>query len=268
MATVKSITSRDNPLLARVRKLVADPAAYRKLGQLWVEGEHLCTAHNQRGGAPLIAVIDEAAWQQPTLRALAQGAAEVAVVPEALMRGLSPLDSPARIGFVLEAPGAVALRAGVASLVLDRLQDPGNVGNLLRSAAAFGFGQVIAMKGTVALWSPKVLRAGMGAHFGLHLVEGGEAAALEALQLPLLGTSSHASVALHQADLPWPCAWLLGHEGQGVDAALAARCSAVLRIPQPGGEDSLNVAAAGAICLYESARRAGGVITTWKSRGK
>ena len=121
---MKAITSRDNPLLARVRKLVADPAAYRKLGQLWVEGEHLCSAYAQRGGTPLIAVIDEAAWRQPALRALAQGAAEVAVVPEALMRGLSPLDSPPRIGFVLEAPGAVALRAGVASLVLDRLQDP------------------------------------------------------------------------------------------------------------------------------------------------
>ena len=63
MATVKSITSRDNPLLARLRKLVADPAAYRKLGQVWVEGEHLCAAFVQRGGAPLIAVIDEAAWQ-------------------------------------------------------------------------------------------------------------------------------------------------------------------------------------------------------------
>ena len=257
MATVKAITSRDNPVLARLRKLAADPAAYRKLGQVWIEGEHLCAAFAQRGGAPLIAVIDEAAWQQPALRTLAQAAAEVVVVPEALMRSLSPLESPARIGFVLAAPGSVALRPGIPSLVLDRLQDPGNVGNLLRSAAAFGFSQVLAMKGTVALWSPKALRAGMGAHFGLHLVEGLAVPDLEALQLPLLGTSSHAALGLHDADLPWPCAWLLGHEGQGLDAKLAARCTALLRIPQPGGEESLNVAAAGAICLYESARRPG-----------
>ena len=255
VATVKSITSRDNPLLARLRKLVADPAAYRKLGQLWVEGEHLCAAFAQRGGMPLIAVIDEAAREQPALRALAQTAAEIVVVPEALMRSISPLDSPARIGFVLAAPGSVAVRPGIPSLVLDRLQDPGNVGNLLRSAAAFGFSQVLAMKGTVALWSGKVLRAGMGAHFGLHLVEGCEAADLEALQLPMLGTSSHAALALPDGDLPWPCAWLLGHEGQGVDAAMAARCSAVVRIEQPGGEESLNVAAAGAICLHESTRQ-------------
>ena len=256
MATVKSITSRDNPLLARLRKLVADPAAYRKLGQLWVEGEHLCAAFAQRGGAPLIAVIDEAAWQEePALHVLAQSAAEIVVVPKALMRSLSPLESPARIGFVLAAPSSLAMRPGAPSLVLDRLQDPGNVGNLLRSASAFALSQVLAMKGTVALWSPKVLRAGMGAHFGLHLVEGLAASDLEALQLPLLGTSSHASEALHEADLPWPCAWLLGHEGQGVDPALAARCATLLRIQQPGGEESLNVAAAGAICLYESARQ-------------
>ena len=92
-------------------------------------------------------------------------------------------------------------------------------------------------------------------HFGLHLVEGVGVAELDALQLPLLGTSSHAAQALHEVVLPWPCAWLMGHEGQGVEAVLAARCAALLRIPQPGGEESLNVAAAGAICLYESTRR-------------
>jgi TrmH family RNA methyltransferase len=146
-------------------------------------------------------------------------------------------------------------RAGVAALVLDRLQDPGNVGTLLRSAAALGVPQVIALKGCAALWSPKVLRSAMGAHFALHLVEGVDADALDTLAVPLLATSSHATQALHTARLPWPCAWVLGHEGQGVDAALLARCAQTLTIPQPGGEESLNVAAAGAICLYESARQ-------------
>jgi TrmH family RNA methyltransferase len=126
---------------------------------------------------------------------------------------------------------------------------------LLRSAAAFGFTQVIALKGTAALWSPKVLRAGMGAHFGLHLVEGADEAALEILALPMLATSSHAPQAIHEVSLPWPCAWVMGHEGQGVGAALMARCTQALRIPQPGGEESLNVAVAAAVCLYESARQ-------------
>jgi TrmH family RNA methyltransferase len=98
-----------------------------------------------------------------------------------------------------------------------------------------------------------VLRAGMGAHFGLHLVEGVEAQVLDALGLPLLVTSSHQGALLHRQALPWPCAWVLGHEGQGVGPELMARASLSVRIAQPGGEESLNVAAAAAICLHASA---------------
>jgi TrmH family RNA methyltransferase len=139
--------------------------------------------------------------------------------------------------------------------VLDRLQDAGNVGTILRTAAAFGFTQCLALKGTAALWSGKVLRAGMGAHFALNLVELAGDAQLDALRVPLIATSSHAQRALQEVDLPWPCAWVMGHEGQGVSSALEARCSLTLRIAQPGGEESLNVAAAAAVCLYESTRQ-------------
>ena len=257
MDKVRLVNSRDNPLLVRLRKLLADPAAYRKLGQVWIEGEHLCSAWVQRGAAVAQAVITQAAWATPALRDLAGQAASVAVVPPALMASLSTLESPAPLAFCVPWGGAGELQAGVPSVVLDRLQDAGNVGNLLRSAAAFGFTQVVALKGTVALWSPKVLRAGMGAHFGLQLVEGADDEALQALALPMLAGSSHAARAIHQLALPWPCAWVMGHEGQGVSAALQRRCTHVLRIPQPGGEESLNVAAAAAVCLYESARQRG-----------
>jgi len=254
-ALVKAITSRDNPLLMRLRKLAADPAAYRKLGEVWIEGEHLCSAFVQRGGVASQAVITEEAWQLPALRNLARAAAGVSVVPAALMASLSTLESPAPLCFVLPWAGPGALNADRPSVVLDRLQDAGNVGNIMRSAAAFGFTQIVAIKGTAALWSPKVLRAGMGAHFGLHLVEGLLEDALDSLRVPLLATSSHAARAIHEASLPWPCAWVLGHEGQGVSAALMQRCAESLRIPQPGGEESLNVASAASVCLYESARQ-------------
>ena len=112
--------------------------------------------------------------------------------------------------------------------------------------------QVLALKGCAALWSPKVLRAGMGAHFALRLVEGGGLAQVQALGLPLLVTSSHQGDYLHRAALPWPCAWVLGHEGQGVAPALEAQATQRIRIAQPGGEESLNVAAAAAICLHAS----------------
>jgi TrmH family RNA methyltransferase len=255
MAEPRPISSKDNPLLVRVRRLVADPGAYRKLGEVWLEGDHLCAAFAQRGGRALQAVVTSEGWERPALRELAGHAASTAIVPAELMAGLSALESPPAIGFVVATPTAAAITPDAPSVVLDRLQDAGNVGAILRSASAFGFVQVMALKGTAALWSPKVLRAGMGAHFALRLVEGVEADALDALRLPLLATSSHAERALHEVVLPWPCAWVLGHEGQGVAAALAARCAMALRIPQPGGEESLNVAAAAAVCLYESSRQ-------------
>jgi TrmH family RNA methyltransferase len=185
-------------------------------------------------------------------RGWAERARRVVVLPDALFKTLSTLESPASIGAVLPLPETVPVQPAVYSVVLDRLQDAGNVGSILRSAAAFGVRQVLALKGTAALWSPKVLRAGMGAHFALSLVEGLQADDLAELTVPLLATSSHAGLVLGQGELPHPCAWVLGHEGQGVNEVLMARCAHTVSIPQPGGEESLNVAAAAAICLFAS----------------
>ncbi|MDP3323416.1 MAG: RNA methyltransferase [Hydrogenophaga sp.] len=247
-----AITSRDNPLLKRVRLLAQDSTAYRKQGQVWLEGDHLCRALLARGHRPATAVFSETFWPQAP-HDLRDAADHIVTVPDALMAGISGLESPAGVGFVWDLPKAAALQAGAASVVLDRLQDAGNVGSILRSAAAMGFAQVLALKGTAALWSPKVLRAGMGAHFGLHLVEGLSVDDLSGLVVPLLVTSSHQGDFLHKARLPWPCAWVLGHEGQGVSTALEALAAQTVRIIQPGGEESLNVAAAAAICLHASA---------------
>ena len=255
MSAPLRITSRDNPLLVRLRRLAQDSTAYRRLGQIWVEGDHLCQALRARGQVPAMAVVSEEAWMVPGLSELASWAGTVVVVPGPLFAGFSGLDSPAGIGYVVDLPASSAFAADLPTVVLDRVQDPGNVGSILRTAAAFGVRQVLALSGTAALWSPKVLRAGMGAHFALGLHEGLDDVALQALTVPLLATSSHAGQALPEAPLPWPCAWVLGHEGQGVSAALLARCALQVRIPQPGGEESLNVAAAAAVCLYESQRR-------------
>lgn len=252
MTEPQHITSRDNPLMRTLRQLAQDNTAYRKQGQVWLEGDHLCRALLARGGQPDIAVFTEAAWEQAagTLRT---AASRRVVIPAALMAGISALESPADMGFVWSLPRHAEPQAGLATVVLDRLQDAGNVGSILRSAAAFGFAQVLALRGTAALWSPKVVRAGMGSHFGLRLIEGLAADDLDGLGVPLLLTSSHQGEVLHRARLPWPCAWVMGHEGQGVGDALAARAGGWVRIEQPGGEESLNVAAAAAICLHASA---------------
>jgi TrmH family RNA methyltransferase len=246
------IQSRDNALLKDLRRLAQDNAAYRKQGRLWLEGDHLCRAALQRGLTPAMAVFQASYWAATSAQ-WPDAVGKVVVIDDALFDGISSLESPGRMAFVLPLPQAPAVQPGEPTVVLDGLQDAGNVGAILRCAGAFGFRQVLALRGTAALWGPKVLRAGMGAHFGLHLVESLEAGATDALQLPLLATSSHQGEYLHQAQLPWPCAWIFGHEGQGVGHPMAERATQFVRIVQPGGEESLNVAAAAAICLHASA---------------
>lgn len=250
------ISSRDNPLLKDLRRLAHGTTDYRKLARFWAEGDHLVRAALKRGVRPAVGVFAASYWPLAATDCT-QAATRNVVIPDALFNELSGLESPARMGFVFDWTAASAVRPGVASVVLDRVQDAGNVGAILRSASAFGFKQVIALKGTAALWSPKVLRAGMGAHWGLQLVEGAALAQLAELGLPLLVTSSHQGEFLHQSlatgRLPMPCVWALGHEGQGVCSELQALASQHVRIAQPGGEESLNVAAAAAICLHASA---------------
>jgi TrmH family RNA methyltransferase len=246
------VSSAANALLKDLRRLAQDSTAYRKQGRVWLEGDHLCRAAMARGVQPALAVFSESSWSAGE-SAWAGRAGKHVVIADALFAGLSGLESPARMGFVVDLPPAPALLPDICTVILDRVQDAGNVGAILRCAAAFGFGQVLAIKGTAALWSPKVLRSGMGAHFGLRLIESLAPEALDALALPIITTSSHQGELLHRRELPWPCAWALGHEGQGVSPEIAARSRLAVRIVQPGGEESLNVASAAAICLHASA---------------
>ena len=251
MSETITITSRDNPLLKELRRVVLDNTAYRKSGRYWVEGDHLCSAALQRGRRPAVAVFTEEYWPLAPVE-YAQAAIKSIVISRKLFAELSSLESPAEVGFVMDLPAGAAVQTGVAAVILDRVQDAGNVGSILRSAGAFGFRQVVALKGTAALWSPKVLRAGMGAHFGLHLIEGVSLSDLEALRLPVVVTSSHLGELIQNVRLPQPCAWAFGHEGQGVSTELMALATVHVRVGQPGGEESLNVAAAAAICLHTS----------------
>lgn len=250
------ISSRDNTFVKDLKKLAHGSTEYRKQGRVWAEGDHLLRAAMQRGARPEVGVFSESFWPLAPVK-FAQAAIKNIVISDALYDTVSALESPARMGFLFDLPVSPALQPVAASVILDRVQDAGNVGAILRSASAFGFKQVIALKGTAALWSPKVLRAGMGAHWGLQLIEGAELSLLDALAVPLLVTSSHRGSYLHQAllnnELPMPCAWALGHEGQGVSGELEVRANMHVRIAQPGGEESLNVATAAAICLHASA---------------
>ncbi len=256
--TPELIRSKDNPLIKSIRAVSRDGAAYKRAGLIWVEGDHLVRAALARDWAPKVVV-----WTETALAQWPEGLkwpGRHVAVDATTMKGLSQLESPSAMGALFEWVDQSSIRAGVPTVVLDRLQDPGNVGSILRTASAMGFVQIVALHGTVGLWSPKVVRAGMGAHFNLNLCEGARVTDLNALNVPLLVTHVHEGEWLHQLDIPSPCAWLLGHEGQGVSPEVLALADRRVRIHQIGGEESLNVAAAAAICLHASAsvsRRSG-----------
>ncbi|MEJ7137885.1 TrmH family RNA methyltransferase [Amphibiibacter pelophylacis] len=250
------ITSAQNPRVQRLRQLVRTPAAYRQQGLIWIEGEHLLTAALEAGlpldtlvATPGLVQDGRCAGLLPQWQAASH---QTLWLEDRLFAAVSDLVTPVPVAALVQSSRLIqpALLPDAPTLVLDRLQDTGNVGSLMRTARAMGYRQVLALAGTAALASPKVMRAAQGAHFGLHLVEGLAPDALADLRVPLLATALDAPHELHRTRLPWPCAWVLGHEGQGVAATVQARCAQTLRIAMPGGFESLNVAAAGAICLY------------------
>ena len=249
--TPEPIRSKDNPLIKSIRAVSRDSAAYKRDGVIWVEGDHLIRAALARRWTPKTVV-----WTEAALALWPDGLkwpGRHVEVDAATMKALSQLESAAPLGALFELPQVSVIRVHEPTVILDRLQDPGNVGSILRTASAMGFTQILALQGTVGLWSPKVVRAGMGAHFNLDICEGVQVTDLCVLKVPLLVTHVHEGEWLHSMDIPAPCAWVFGHEGQGASAEILECADHRVRIHQVGGEESLNVAAAAAICLHASA---------------
>lgn len=258
---MKSITSRDNPLYKELKLLAGSSQARRKAGRTLLDGIHLCESFLQFSGAPAICVVGEGVLQHhevlPLVAQCESDGVSCISLPDALFHALSQVENGVDILFVVDTPkprsAAVLERNAV---LLDNLQDPGNMGSILRSAAAAGIEQIFCSPGCVFPWSPKVLRAGMGAHFMLEIFENADLADLmRNTGLQVLATSSHAAQTVYQLDLTEPTAWLFGHEGQGVEAQLMALATREVAIPHKGKIESLNVAASAAVCFFEQLRQ-------------
>lgn len=261
---MKQISSRDNPLYKELKQLATSTQARRRAGRTLLDGVHLCESYLGQVGKPTLCVISESSVGHPEVAALMQRCEAVRVqcigLPESLYQALSQVEHGVGVLFVVDTPQQMPPAAlSHAAVLLDGLQDPGNLGSILRSAAAAGIGHVYCGAGTAFAWSPKVLRAGMGAHFLLKIFENVDLAALvQGAHVPVIATSSHAAQSIYEADLKRPVAWLFGHEGQGVSEELLRAATQPVAIPHRGAVESLNVAASAAVCFFEQMRQQGG----------
>ncbi|MEB3766261.1 RNA methyltransferase [Acinetobacter sp. MD2] len=251
------IASKDNPKIKHLRALIEQNQYRKKHQQTVLEGTHLTLAWLQTQ-QPIVSIFTtEAALAHPDFEQIQeQYTGHIFVISEVLYKDLSGLGTSLACLTIIDLPrSSHALQFDVDTLILDNVQDPGNVGTLLRSAAAANVKQIVCTHGVAALWSPRVLRAGMGAHFSLHCYENVDLAQiLPKFQIPVFVTSSHEPESIYKQDLTHACAWILGNEGQGASETALTHAKAVT-IPQPGGQESLNVAIAGSICLFEMSRQ-------------
>lgn len=265
------ITSKENPLFKEIRNLQAAGSKGQKArmtsGQALLEGIHL--VQTWVGDAALKTLLtSEVGLQNPEISVAVYEHLEVCPdtkvyqLDSALWDLLSELVNAPHIAGLLELPKSyLAPSQSIATLngdvvILDRIQDAGNLGSILRTAAAAGFSQVVALAGCAHIWSSKVLRAGMGAHRLLDFYEGwSNQQVLSAVTAQLLAATADAQQDLYSLnkELLHPVAWIMGSEGQGVSPDLLAQAKGV-SIPIDPRVESLNVSTAAAVCLFETVR--------------
>jgi len=257
--SIKRISSRDNALFKRLARLASSARVRREQGATLLDGPHLLAAYRAAGGIAEVVVASESAYARAEIRQLfgAAPASARALMSDRLFAEIAQVVEPVGLLAVIRTPALPAAPARIETcLLLDGIQDPGNMGSMLRTAAAAGVRHVFLSKGCVFAWSPKVLRAGQGAHFFLAIHEH---AALAEVAGGYRGTVATTDVrtgaSLFEVDLRGPVAWIFGSEGAGVSPELAAAAALRLRIPMPGATESLNVAAAAAVCLFEQVRQ-------------
>ena len=256
---MKHISSRDNLFFKELLKLAGSSRQRKKTGQTLLDGIHLVQAYIASGNQPLHLLVTAAALQDREVMALLQ---ELHGVPltqldEKLFAELSELKTPGGLIALIGLPNPSVFPAhSQFGMLLEDIQDPGNLGSILRSAAAAGCDAVFLSKGCADAWSPKVLRAGMGGHFILSIHESMDLPAVAAaFQGKLLATLPDAEINLYDCDLRGKLAFAVGNEGAGLSHGLLEAASQHITIPMPGKVESLNVAAAAAVCLFEAARQ-------------
>jgi TrmH family RNA methyltransferase len=249
---LKHVSSRDNPEYRALLDLAENARTRRALGATLLDGEHLIDEALRAGILPKRLIVQADANPRMGLERFPD--VPTLALPEALFRKLSPVVTPTGIMAEIPVPRAEGA-VGEFVLLLDAIQDPGNLGAILRSAAATGVTDVLLSVGCAEAWSPKALRGGQGGQFRLRIQEGVDLGAwLDEWPGKAFAAVPGAPRSLYELDLSGPVAFAFGNEGQGLGTSLRPRCQD-FTIPMAGRVESLNVAVSVAVCLYERVRQ-------------
>jgi TrmH family RNA methyltransferase len=250
---VAVLSSRDNARVKRWARLSQDARFRRQERRAVIEGPHLVAALLASGGAPACLIVPEGISASAEIRALlARAKGELVEVSQAVFKAIVDTETPQGIAAEIEIPRQAALSAR-SCVFLEGIQDAGNVGAIIRSAAAFGIGTVFLDQGCADPWSPKVLRAGMGGHFHVALRSvPGLQEELETFAGKVLCTVAAGGEDLRKAELAGRLGWVFGSEGKGLSEAALAEADLRITIPLSPASESLNVAASAAICFYQA----------------
>lgn len=255
MSDPRRIASRDNPRFKALRALADDP---RRHGRALADGIHLVRTCFERGIEVEQLLASDSGQRNPEIAALIGAApdCDCLILADGLFKAISGLAAPAGIAAVIKIPSEAETEFSGDAVLLDAVQDAGNVGTILRTAAAAGVRHALLGQGCAGAWTQRVLRAGQGAHFSLAIREQVDLAqAMANSSATSVATVVRDGVCLYDLDLTGPIFWLLGNEGAGLSAPLVAAARQRATIPLAGGSESLNVAAAVAVCLFEAARQ-------------
>lgn len=248
-----ALTSKDNPRVRHWRKLAEDPRYRRAQKRALVEGPHLLAAALEHGHKPVaLLTTEEGAADAEISRLIGRSGLRPFFLAESVFRHIVDAENPRGVAAEIAIPEADRKDA-LRTVFLEGVQDPSNVGAIVRSAAAFGVGKVVLDRGCADPWSPKALRAGMGGHFALQISETKDLGAdIEAFKGTVACTVPRGGVALGEVPLNRSLAWIFGGEGRGLSDRTIRRADLRVTIAMANGTESLNVAAAAAICFYET----------------
>ena len=253
------ITSRQNALVKELKRLAESKRARTEARLILSEGDHLLRTMLDAGVMPTVVAVAERVAADACIRELLARCvdARCVVIQNAVFDQIAPTESPAGVLALSPMPLVLdALGQGVDTLVLEAVQDPGNVGSLIRTAVAAGVRQFLLSPGCADVWSPRCLRAAQGAQWLASIVADADIADfLKNYQGDIAATVLHNGQSLYAQTLTQPVAWLFGNEGQGLTDGLARMATCRVTIPMPGAMESLNVNAAAAVCLFEQVRQ-------------